>query len=55
MDKHEHWGTFEDAEHWRKEEFLRKTPAQRLQWLEEMLVLVYRSGAVKPYNPEQSE
>lgn len=33
----ERWGTWEDAEHWRKESFMRRTPAQRLQWLEEMM------------------
>lgn len=33
----ERWGTWEDAEFWRKESFLRRTPAQRLQWLEEMM------------------
>jgi len=55
MDNQERWGTFEDAEFWRKQEFLRKTPAQRLKWLEEMLVLTYRSGAIKPYNPEPTE
>ncbi|MBU6470792.1 MAG: hypothetical protein KGQ68_08940 [Gammaproteobacteria bacterium] len=48
MDKHERWGTFEDAEYWRKEEFLRRSPEQRLDWLREMLVLAYRSGAIKP-------
>lgn len=45
----ERWGTFEDAEYWRKEDFLRCSPAQRLKWLSEMLVLAYRSGAIKPY------
>lgn len=48
----ERWGTFEDAEFWRKEDFLRWSPAQRLNWLSEMLVLAYRSGAIKPYNQE---
>ncbi len=33
----ERWGTWEDAEFWRKESFLRRTPAQRLEWLEEMM------------------
>jgi hypothetical protein len=47
----ERWGTFEDAEYWRKEDFLRRSPAQRLNWLSEMLVLAYRSGAIKPHNP----
>lgn len=49
------WGTFEDAEYWRKESFLSWTPAQRLNWLSEMLVLAYRSGAIKPYNQEPTK
>jgi hypothetical protein len=36
----ERWGSWEDAEHWRKESFLRRTPAQRLAWLEDMMDLV---------------
>lgn len=51
----ERWGTFEDAEFWRKEEFLRRSPAQRLDWLREMLELAYRSGAIKPYEPSQAD
>jgi hypothetical protein len=35
----ERWGSWEDAELGRKESFLRRTPAQRLQWLEQMLDL----------------
>ncbi len=46
----ERWGTWEDAEYWRKESFLRMTPAQRLAWLEEMLDLAYATGALKPYS-----
>ena len=46
------WGSWEDAEYWRKESFLRMTPAQRLEWLQEMLDLAYASGALKPYDPE---
>jgi hypothetical protein len=49
----ERWGTFEDAEYWRKEDFLRRSPAQRLNWLSEMLVLAYRSGALKLYSEDQ--
>ena len=49
------WGTFEDAEYWRKETFLQRSPAQRLSWLSEMLVLAYRSGALKTYGQEGSE
>ncbi len=55
VDCQERWGTFEDAGYWRKVEFLRKTPAQHLKWLEEMLVLAYRSGAIKPYNQETTK
>lgn len=33
------WGSWEDAERWRKQSFLRRTPAQRLSWLEEMMEL----------------
>lgn len=51
----ERWGTFEDAEFWRKEEFLQRSPAQRLAWLSEMLELAYRSGAIKPYEPGPAE
>lgn len=46
----ERWGTWEDAEYWRKESFLRMTPAQRLEWLEEMLDLAYATGALKPFS-----
>lgn len=45
------WETFEDAEYWRKQDFLRFTTAPRLNWLCEMLELAYRSGAIKPYQP----
>lgn len=51
----ERWGTFEDAEFWRKENFLRWSPAQRLNWLSEMLVLAYRSGAIRPYDHETTK
>lgn len=43
------WGTFQDAEYWRKQDFLRWTPAQRLNWLCEMLSIAYGSGALKPF------
>lgn len=48
----ERWGTFKDAEYWRKQDFLRRTPAQRLNWLCEMLTLAYRTGALKPFGHE---
>ena len=46
----ERWGRWEDAERLRREQFLRRTPAQRLRWLEEALTLVYlrNSGKLKP-------
>ena len=44
----ERWGSWEDAEHWRREGFLRRTPAQRLQWLEEMLALKYLRQEAQP-------
>ncbi len=40
----ERWGSWEDAEHWRKDSFLRRTPAQRMQWLEEMVALARRGA-----------
>jgi hypothetical protein len=42
------WGSFEDAESLRRWAFLRRTPAQRLDWLIEMLEIAYRTGAIKP-------
>ncbi|MGD9583291.1 MAG: hypothetical protein AB7V26_06430 [Lysobacterales bacterium] len=43
----ERWGSWEDAEHWRRESFLRRTPAQRMKWLEEMLALARRGAALR--------
>ena len=49
----EDWGSWQQAEAWRKQSFLARTPAQRLQWLKAALVLAYDSGALKlPANPE---
>lgn len=45
------WGSFEDAEALRHWAFLRRTPAQRLAWLIEMLEIAYRTGAIKPRAP----
>ncbi len=45
------WGSYEDAEALRRWSFRRRTPAQRLQWLQSALELAYRSGAVKPRTP----
>lgn len=48
----EDWGSWQQAEAWRKQSFLARTPAQRLQWLKSALVLAYDSGALKyPPNP----
>lgn len=51
----ERWGTFADAEYWRKQDFLRRSQAQRLSWLCEMLELAYRSGAIRPYDYETTK
>jgi hypothetical protein len=40
-------GSFEDAEALRQWAFLRRTPAERLAWLIEMLEIAYRTGAIK--------
>lgn len=55
VEPQERWGTWEDAEYWRKEDFLRFSPAQRLNWLCEMLILGYRSGAISPYREETTK
>lgn len=41
----EDWGSFEQAEAWRKEQFAARTPEQKLAWLKSALVLAYESGA----------
>lgn len=48
------WGSWEDAERWRKRDFRNRTPAKRLDWLIAALELAYRSGAVKPRGPDES-
>jgi hypothetical protein len=45
------WGSWEDARALQRWAFLQKTPEQRLAWLESVLELAYRSGAVKPRVP----
>ena len=45
------WGTFEDAEALRRWSFMRRTPEQRLAWLEAALELAYASGALRPRRP----
>jgi hypothetical protein len=42
----EYWGTWTQAQEEKLLIGLRATPAQRLAWLEEMIVLAYRSGAL---------
>jgi hypothetical protein len=49
------WGTWEDAEALRRWSFERRTPEQRLAWLQSALQLAYRSGAIKPRRPESPE
>lgn len=48
------WGTFEEAEALRRWAFRQRTPAQRLDWLVEMLEIAYRTGALKPRTPDSS-
>lgn len=45
-------GTFEDAEALRRWSFERRTPEQRLAWLQAALELAYQSGAFRPRRPE---
>jgi hypothetical protein len=45
------WGTWADAEALRAWAFERRTPEQRLQWLQSALTLAYQSGALKPRRP----
>lgn len=45
------WGTWEDAVALRRWSFARRTPEQRLAWLEAALELAYQSGALKPRRP----
>jgi hypothetical protein len=40
------WGTYEDAERLRRWAFLRRTPMQRLAWLQSALEIAYRSSAL---------
>ena len=48
-------GSFEDAEKLRRWAFLQLTPAQRLAWLVEALEIAYRTGALKPRIPAETE
>jgi hypothetical protein len=48
------WGTYDDAERLRRWAFLRKTPAERLAWMVEMLEIAYATGARQPLQPTGS-
>lgn len=45
-DKRPNWGSWDANEEQKLTLGLRATPAQRLAWLEETIVLAYRSGAL---------
>lgn len=49
------WGSYEDAEALRRWSFERRTPEQRLAWLEAALELAYQSGALKPRRPVSAD
>ncbi len=49
------WGTWQDAEALRRWSFARRTPEQRLAWLQSALQLAYETGAIKPRRPAGSE
>lgn len=53
--KQDDWGSWEQADAWRKQGFLARTPAQRLRWLKAALVLAYDSGALESPGVPQSE
>ena len=46
------WGTWDDAAALRRWSFARRTPEQRLAWLQAALELAYQSGALDPRRPE---
>ena len=45
-------GSFEDAGALRRWSFERRTPEQRLAWLQAALEIACQSGALKPRRPE---
>lgn len=45
----EEWGSWEQADRWRREAFQRRSPAERLAWLEDLLRL-RQSAAVARAN-----
>jgi hypothetical protein len=49
------WGSWKDAEALRRWSFARRTPEQRLAWLQSALELAYQSGAIKPRRPDAAE
>jgi hypothetical protein len=49
------WGSWEDADALRRWSFERRTPEQRLAWLQAALQLAYQSGALKPRRPVTPE
>jgi len=49
------WGSYDDAERLRRWAFLRKTPAERLAWMVEMLEIAYATGARQPRQPSSSQ
>jgi len=49
------WGTWDDAVALRRWSFARRTPEQRLAWLQAALELAYQSGALEPRRPESSQ
>lgn len=51
----EAWGTWDDADALRRWSFERRTPEQRLQWLQSALELAYQSGALVPRRPTPLE
>ena len=49
------WGTWDDAVALRRWSFARRTPEQRLAWLQAALELAYQSGALEPRRPESPQ
>jgi hypothetical protein len=45
-EKHTDWGSWDANDEHKLAMALRATPAQRLAWLEEMIALAFRSGAL---------
>jgi hypothetical protein len=45
-EKREHWGSWSENDERKLIAGLQATPAQRLAWLEEMVALAHRTGAL---------